>query len=86
MEKMKVWLETFLSVGMERLLTATLILVGGIIAIRILMVLLKKVLEAGKLEKAAHTLIKSLVRVALWLLLAVGAMAGCMTLKKKKAA
>ena len=69
MEQMKVWLDAFLAGGMERLLTAALILVGGIIAIRILMVLLKKVLETGKLEKAAHTLIKSLVRVALWLLL-----------------
>ena len=69
MEQMKVWLDAFLAGGMERLLTAALILVGGIIAIRILMALLKKVLEAGKLEKAAHTLIKSLVRVVLWLLL-----------------
>ena len=69
MEQMKIWLDAFLAGGMERLLTAALILVGGIIAIRILMALLKKVLEAGKLEKAAHTLIKSLVRVVLWLLL-----------------
>ena len=34
MEKMKVWLGTFLSVGMERLLTAALILVGVYLAER----------------------------------------------------
>lgn len=67
--QMKMWLSAFISNGASKLLTALLILVGGIIAVRIVMKVLTKFLETGKLEKAAHTLIKSLVRVVLYLLL-----------------
>lgn len=68
-EQMKIWLAAFLSDGVGKLLTALVILLCGIVVIRIVMTILKKFLEAGKLEKAAHTLIKSLVRVVLYLLL-----------------
>ena len=44
-------------------------LVIGILIIRIVMTILNKFLSASKLEKAAHSLIKSLVRVVLYLLL-----------------
>lgn len=71
LETTKNWFAAFLSGGVDRILTALLILVGGIIVIRILMSALRKILETGKLEKAAHTLIKSLVRVVLYLLLAL---------------
>ena len=67
--EMKTWLTVFVSDGAGKLLTALLILIGGIIAVRIMMKVLTKFLETGKLEKAAHTLIKSLVRVVLYLLL-----------------
>lgn len=68
-DEMRIWLAAFLSDGIGKLLTALLILVVGILVIRIVMTILKKFLEASKLELAAHTLIKSLVRVVLYLLL-----------------
>ena len=68
-EEMKVWFAAFVSDGAGKLLTALLILVGGMVAIRIVLRVVSKFLETGKLEKAAHTLIKSLVRVVLFLLL-----------------
>ena len=71
LETVKNWFAAFLSGGVDRLLTALLILVAGIVVIRILMSGLRKILETGRLEKAAHTLIKSLVRVMLYLLLAL---------------
>ena len=48
---------------------AVILLVIGILAIRLVMNLLKKTLEKSKLEKAAHTLILSLARVTLYILL-----------------
>ena len=66
-ETIKNWLDTFLINGVDRLLSTFLIFICGIVIIRIVMRVLGKFLEAGKLEKAAHTLIKSLVRVVLYL-------------------
>lgn len=68
-DEMKVWLAGFLSNGAGKLMTALLILIFGIIVIRIMMKVLSRFLEAGKLEKAAHTLIRSMARVVLYLLL-----------------
>ena len=48
---------------------AVILLVIGILAIRLVMNLLKKTLQKSKLEKAAHTLILSLARVTLYILL-----------------
>jgi len=48
---------------------AVLTLVIGIFVIRVVMSLINKSLEKSKLEKAAHSLILSLIRVALYLLL-----------------
>ncbi len=48
---------------------ALVILVAGILAIRIITKVLKKALEKSKLEKAAHTLITSLAKTALYILL-----------------
>lgn len=63
-----------LSTGaMGSVLSAVLVLVIGILAIRIMMSLLKKTLEKSKLEKAAHTLILSLARVAMYLLVGLSA-------------
>lgn len=69
LEKIQVWLVTFLSNGIGKLLGALLLLVAGILVIRTVMAILKKFLEASKLEKAAHTLIKSVARVVMYLLL-----------------
>lgn len=68
-EELKIWLMRILSDGFGKLFTALLILVAGILVIRIVMAILRKFLEKSKLELAAHTLIKSLVRVVLYLLL-----------------
>ena len=68
-ENMKIWLAAFLTDGAGKLMSALLILIGGIVALRIVMIVLNKFLEKSKLELAAHTLIKSLVRVVLFLLL-----------------
>ena len=68
-ENMKIWLTAFLTDGAGKVMSALLILIGGIVAVRIIMTILNKFLEASKLEKAAHTLIKSLARVVLFLLL-----------------
>ena len=68
-EELKILLNGFLTQGLDKLLTALLVLVAGIVMIRIVMTILRKFLEAGKLEKAAHTLIKSMARVVLYLLL-----------------
>ena len=63
------WLTGFLGNAAHNLLSSLLILVLGLLVIRIIMSLVKKTLEKSKLEKAAHTLILSLSRVALYVLL-----------------
>ena len=70
-EKIEMWLEGFLVNGVDRIFTALLIFLCGIVVIRIVLSVLNKFLKAGKLEKVAHTLIKSLARVVLYLLLAL---------------
>lgn len=67
-EKIKDW---FLGVALDRVFPALIIAVAGILIIRIIMVIVRKALEKSKLEKAAHSLIKSLARVVLWILLAL---------------
>ena len=49
--------------------SALLVLVIGLLTIRVVMTLVGKTLEKSKLEKAAHTLILSLSRVVLYMLL-----------------
>ena len=53
----------------SNILTALLILVIGVFAIRIVMKLIRVTLEKSKLEKAAHSLIASLAKVAMYILL-----------------
>jgi len=52
-----------------KVLSAVVILVLGILVIRIVMIILKRTLEKTKLEKAAHSLILSLARAVLYVLL-----------------
>ncbi|MBR1972225.1 MAG: mechanosensitive ion channel family protein [Oscillospiraceae bacterium] len=51
--------------------TALIILVIGVLAIRIVMKVLATALEKSKLEKAAHSLITSLAKAAMYILLAL---------------
>ena len=67
-EKIKDWV---LGIALDQVFPALIIAVLGILIIRIIMVIVKKALEKSKLEKAAHSLIKSLTRVVLWILLAL---------------
>lgn len=50
-------------------LKAVVILVAGILAIRIVMKLIRMTLEKSRLEKAAHSLITSLAKAAMYILL-----------------
>lgn len=55
--------------AVSKFLFAVILLVMGILAIRIVLRLLRKSLSSTKLEKAAHTLIISLISVMLYVLL-----------------
>jgi len=53
----------------KNLATAVIILVAGIFATRIILKILTKTLEKSKLEKVAHSLITSLTKAAMYILL-----------------
>ena len=55
--------------SVQKAVPAVLILVAGLLIVRIVMTIVKKLLEKTKLEKAAHGLVKSVVRVVLYVLL-----------------
>lgn len=59
------------SLSIERLLPTALTAVVGVLAIRSLVKLLTRALEKSRLEKAAHSLVLSVARVCLYLLLAL---------------
>ena len=54
---------------LHRLLPTVLLLVVGIIAIRVILAIVGRMLNKSKLEKAAHGLIRSVVSIVLYLLL-----------------
>ncbi len=56
---------------LTKILAAVIIGVIGILAIRLIMQLLNKALEKSKMEKAAHSLIKTLARTVMYVLLAL---------------
>ena len=71
---MEKWLD-FLSTAWDYLVAnivpAVLITAAGILLICVVMKLLSKLLEKSNLEKTAHKLIKNIIRVALYLILAL---------------
>ena len=69
MTKLQEWLDLGLDYAASKLLPAVILLVAGILIVRLVMGVIQKFLDKSKLEKAAHSLIKSLARVALYLLL-----------------
>jgi len=73
MKEVQQWLKAFSSQAMGNVLAALVILVGGVLLVRLILRLVKRTLKASKLEKAAHTLILSLIRVVLYLLLGLSA-------------
>lgn len=69
MEQLTQWLKTLLPAAGERLAAAAVLLAVGLAIMRLVSVLVKKALTASRLEKGAHTLILSLCRVAMAVLL-----------------
>lgn len=67
--KLSGWLSALTAAVVGKIIPFLLILVVGFVLIRLIMSIINKALEKSKLEKAAHGLIKSLVRVVLYLLL-----------------
>ena len=63
------WIGTIGSFAVTNILPVVILAVVGILATRILLKLVNGMLEKSKLEQAAHSLIKSLVQVVLYLLL-----------------
>ena len=63
------WLGGIAAFALAKVFPAVIILVIGILAIQLVMKLLKGLLERTRLEKAAHSLLISVARVALYLLL-----------------
>ena len=63
------WLLNLGTAIVNRILPFLLIMIAGILFIKIVMKIINKALEKSKLEKAAHSLIKSLTRAVLCLLL-----------------
>ena len=63
------WFGVLGTFALGKVLPAVIILVIGILAIRLVMKLVNTALEKSKLEKAAHSLIRSILRVALYILL-----------------
>ena len=55
--------------AVSKVLPAVIIVVVGILAIRLLMKLVVSALEKSKLEKAAHSLIKSVLQTVLYVVL-----------------
>ena len=65
------WLADLAATAVRNLLKAIPVLVIGLLVIRIVMTLLKKTLEKSRLNQDAHTLILSLIRAVLYVLLAL---------------
>ena len=69
LEMLRDWLTSLGNFTLDRVAPALVLLIVGIIAIRIITYIVKKALERSAMEKIAHTLIKSAVRIVLYLLL-----------------
>ena len=65
------WANSLGATALDRLLTFLLIMLAGLIIIRIVNVIIAKTLAKSSMEKAAHSLIKSLAKVVMYILLAL---------------
>lgn len=68
-DKLKTMLAALSDFALAELLPALVILVVGILAVRGILAAIDKILRRTKLEKVAHTFIRSLARIVLYLLL-----------------
>ena len=66
MDKVKEW---FSAVALENILPMVIVAVIGLLVIRLVIVIVKRTLQKTRLEKAAHSLILSVVRAVLYVLL-----------------
>lgn len=73
LEKILDWLPNFGLTLAWRVVPFTMILVAGLIVVKIITTIINRALSKSHLEKAAHGLIKSLVRAVLFLLLGLAA-------------
>lgn len=73
LDEIKSWLTALGTGTVDKILSAVIILVIGLLVMRILMRLLKRTLEKTNLEKAAHSLITSLARVVMYVLILLSA-------------
>ena len=71
MNELPAMLTSLIGFLVDSALPAILILAIGLLVIRLVMATVKKILNKSKLEKAAHSLIKTAVRVTLYILLAL---------------
>ena len=71
METLKNWIVTQGAGWASRLVFAVILLTIGILACRIVMKIVNKALANSKLEKAAHSLIRTLIRTVLYIMLAL---------------
>lgn len=69
MDMIKAWLASLGAYALSRVVPALILFVIGLLAIRIVLKLVGGMLNRSKLEKAAHTLIRSVIRIALYILL-----------------
>lgn len=77
MEQLKLLLKTWAAGGLvDKLFSALITLVVGILAVKLVLRLLNRALEKSKLEKAAYSLILSLAKVGLYTLLGLSLAAG----------
>ena len=68
-ELIQQWLSSLGKYTLDRLLPAIVLLVIGLLVVRIMLRLINGLLKRSKLEKAAHTLIRSVARIVLYVLL-----------------
>ena len=76
MEKILQWFAPVGQYTLSKLLPMVLLTVLGIVAIQLAMNLLRKGLKKSKLEKAAHTLIRTAIQTVLYVLLALAIASG----------
>ena len=69
LDMLKVWFDGIMNFVMNRGLSAVIIMVVGILLGRAIMTVVDKALYKSKLEKAAYSLIRSLLKATLYILL-----------------
>lgn len=65
------WVKSLSGTVVSKLLLAVIIVAAGMLAIKIVMKIINKFLEASKMEKAAHSLIRTLAKVVMLVLLSL---------------